>query len=479
MNYNILKGLLAAILAASMLFTAEASADNPDGLADPVSGVVAITMGQPSYWRDDLPDPGRYNNQRLGWLWIDLLYYIRPDNSLWVLSNRPIICSYMMFGMDASQEAREAHYENMFARYGLLREDILHEKILDDVAYVSSIGAAVFALQTDGTLWAWGNPASGQLGIGDVDDWVRQPKRVMDNVASVHIGRRLHVFAITTDDVLWGWGGLLPGMLGDGTDEARWSPVRIMDDVKSITLGSTQTMAITNDGSLWSWGRNEFGQLGDGTTEDRLSPVKIMENVRFAGITSPRSGAGSWSLVRPAGNYSFAITNDDTLWAWGVNDGQIGDGTMEDRLYPVQILDNVRHAESFSTFAGDVSTFAITNDSELWAWGQNEYIGYLFDDVSNGIAPIKIKNNVSSVWAYFSTIYVIDNVGGVWVSHPDISRIDDIFIVQHKPFEHNPEAAPFVYICQIWGFFLGDDGGLWWGITNDELILPAGSVRIQ
>lgn len=38
-------------------------------------------------------------------------------------------------------------------------------------------------------------------------------------------------------------------------------------------------MAVRNDGTLWAWGQNNWGQLGDGTTTNRLAPVKVDENV--------------------------------------------------------------------------------------------------------------------------------------------------------------------------------------------------------
>ena len=67
----------------------------------------------------------------------------------------------------------------------------------------------------------------------------------------------------------------------------------------SVSLGTNHSMAIMSDGSLWGWGQNEKGQLGDGTTEDRLYPVRIMDNV----------------IQVSAGNmHTAAIKNDGSLW---------------------------------------------------------------------------------------------------------------------------------------------------------------------
>ena len=61
------------------------------------------------------------------------------------------------------------------------------------------------------------------------------------------------------------------------------SPIEIMDSVASVFLGISHSMALKTDGSLWSWGRNWGGELGDGTMTDRLSPVKIMDSVGIPG----------------------------------------------------------------------------------------------------------------------------------------------------------------------------------------------------
>jgi len=35
-------------------------------------------------------------------------------------------------------------------------------------------------------------------------------------------------------------------------------------------------MAVKSDGMLWGWGYNQYGQVGDGTVVDRMAPVQIV-----------------------------------------------------------------------------------------------------------------------------------------------------------------------------------------------------------
>src|SRR5690242_2375267 len=45
--------------------------------------------------------------------------------------------------------------------------------------------------------------------------------------------------------------------------------------VLAMAFGVEHSCAIDLGGALYCWGRNQVGQLGDGTMEDRLSPVRI------------------------------------------------------------------------------------------------------------------------------------------------------------------------------------------------------------
>jgi hypothetical protein len=83
----------------------------------------------------------------------------------------------------------------------------------------------------------------------------------------------------------------------------------------------------SRDTAARAWGLNINGQLGDGTYNDRLKPVAV-KNLR--GIQTIDSGAGS--------AHSVALKNDGTVWAWGENyTGQLGDATTTDRTMPVQV----------------------------------------------------------------------------------------------------------------------------------------------
>ncbi len=129
------------------------------------------------------------------------------------------------------------------------------------------------ARKTDGSLWAWGSNAYGQLGDGTRTDRL-SPIQVLTGVTAM-AGGGYQTLALKTDGILWAWGGNDYGQLGDGTTMDRVSPVQVLTGVAAVAGGGTHTLARKTDGSLWAWGDNRYGQLGDGTTADRLTPVQV------------------------------------------------------------------------------------------------------------------------------------------------------------------------------------------------------------
>ncbi len=181
----------------------------------------------------------------------------------------------------------------------------------------------------------------------------------------------------TAQGTPWAWGDNFVGQLGDGTTIQRTTPVQVstLSSVTAVVAGTIgiHSLALKSDGTVWAWGHNG-GQLGDGTTTTRLTPVRVSVLI---GVTAIAAG----------GVHSLALSNG-RVWVWGINwAGQLGDGTTTTRVTPVQVsgLTNVT-----AIAGGGIHSLALKSDGTVWAWGANG-IGELGDGTTtNRTTPVQV-----------------------------------------------------------------------------------------
>ena len=147
---------------------------------------------------------------------------------------------------------------------------------LADAVRVDIALAHACALRRSGRLSCWGNNSTGQLGIGTTVDSPR-PVAVasLSDVVDISVGQS-HACAVVSSGAVhcWGAGG---GRLGTGTSSTALEPVRLSAPEVSmsatVAVGANHSCVVGVAGSAHCWGDNDDGQLGDGTNEDRSSPV--------------------------------------------------------------------------------------------------------------------------------------------------------------------------------------------------------------
>ena len=171
--------------------------------------------------------------------------------------------------------------------------------------------------------------------------------------------------------------------------------------IKTIASGSSHTLVIKTDGSLWAWGVNDRGQLGDGTMTNRLSPVQVGTDK-------------DWKAVDAGTGHTVAIKTDGSLWAWGENDrGQFGNGTTINSHTPVQVG---TEKDWIEVAAGWYHSLGIKSDGSLWAWGYNDY-GYLGDGTTiRRLSPVQIGTDKDwkAIMLYYTHSMAIKNDGSLW-----------------------------------------------------------------
>jgi len=161
----------------------------------------------------------------------------------------------------------------------------------------------MIASKTDGTLWSWGYGGYGEIGQNNLTNY-SSPVQIPGTswtTASVYANYAISM-AMKTDGTLWAWGGNAKGQLGQneggsipagGTYYS--SPVQVpgTDWSNKGALGYNRTFAIKTNGELWSWGYNApGGQLGHNDIINYSSPTQI---------------PGTWNSVLASHTHTYAI----------------------------------------------------------------------------------------------------------------------------------------------------------------------------
>lgn len=293
--------------------------------------------------------------------------------------------------------------------------------IMEEAVMASAGDNHSLILLGDGSLLTCGRVAEGQTGTGVPEEGVttlETPTKIMDDVAYLSTGYQSSMI-VRRDGTLWACGYNAYGQLGDGTMETAFAPVKIMDGAVRVSTGGHlygHTLVLKNDGTVWASGDNRRGQLGDGTDGDRLSPIELMQNVASV------SAGNQFSLLRKqdhtlwllgegnavpvqidsdvvsasAGDGFFAyVKSDGTLWVNGNNYyGQLGTGDTADVPAPMTVMDGAAEV-----FAGQNMLLIRKQDETLWGCGDNSY-GDLFGDeiaLEKHLTPVKLMDDVASV----------------------------------------------------------------------------------
>ncbi len=175
-----------------------------------------------------------------------------------------------------------------------------------------------------------------------------------------------HSCAILGNGTVKCWGRNSAGGIGDGTTIQRSIPAPVVNlggTAKAISAGDDHTCAILTNNTLRCWGRNGNGQLGDGTMTNRLTPVTI--------------NVGGTPTAIAAGNSSTcALLSNGTVRCWGSNsEGQLGDGTTTLRTSPVSVSNLGGTAVALAGGSNHICVRLSNNTMRCWGNNANGQLG--------------------------------------------------------------------------------------------------------
>ncbi|MCE9611554.1 MAG: cadherin-like beta sandwich domain-containing protein [Chthoniobacter sp.] len=254
------------------------------------------------------------------------------------------------------------------------------------------------ALCSDGTLAAWGDNASGQLGNNSTTNSsvpvlvIQSGALAGKKVIAVSAGDGFSL-ALCSDGMLAAWGLNSNGQLGNSSTTTSLVPVLVVRSaalsgktVIAVSSGTSHSLALCSDGKVVSWGLNSSGQLGNFSFTQSTVPVAVFQS--FGALAGK-----SVTAITGGGYHSLVQCADGTLAAWGRNDsGQLGNNTTAFSSYPAAVQNGVLAGKTVvAVSAGAAHSLALCADGTLAAWGFNADGELGNGNTTNSLVPVAVS----------------------------------------------------------------------------------------
>lgn len=265
----------------------------------------------------------------------------------------------------------------------------------------------MLALKEDGTVWAWGYNAQGQL--GDNTQITRYaPVQVLAEGADGYLKDIVYIAAgdcfsaaINKNGEVYTWGYNKNGQLGDGSTANKYTPVRVkagLTGIIKVDCALNHMVALKSDGSVYTWGYNNAGKLGDGSTVQKTIPVEMLLN----GNEYIKDAID----VSVSNNDTYVLRADGSVIAVGAGaNGALGNDNNANSSIPVEVLEYVQNDEGqdvtqkltniVSIESGANTTYAMTKDGKVYAWGLGTSGELGNNQTSNYFTAGKVLNGVA------------------------------------------------------------------------------------
>jgi alpha-tubulin suppressor-like RCC1 family protein len=159
-------------------------------------------------------------------------------------------------------------------------------RIIRDVPPAAAVATSLstaYALSPDGRVFAWGSNAHGELGHPPARDpgeqnLQAQPIPLLADIVAV-AGGAATGYALNSKGSVWAWGGGRAGTLGDGksTDHNVPHPIPVLGlpNISRISANDYTAYAIDADGGLFGWGSSFGFPAGVTPTSGATGPVRV------------------------------------------------------------------------------------------------------------------------------------------------------------------------------------------------------------
>ncbi|KAF8820556.1 regulator of chromosome condensation (RCC1) repeat-containing protein [Cardiosporidium cionae] len=273
-------------------------------------------------------------------------------------------------------------------------EPALLDKFTEPIRNVACGSYHSVAVGVHGGAFSWGRNNTGQLGLGMTNNsFIPSNISTIQNVLNVFAGDDFSAciagFTGSNQKLgnlnygeLWMWGSAESGKLGLG-EEFSSNAILLPKKVETkfpiwkCALGESHTLAITAKGEMLAWGAGYYGRLGTGSLSNVHTPLLV----KFPQKTLLRD-------VAAGSSHSLAVSIQNDIWVWGKADCICH---TQDQVIPVlfeEIKTEAMPIKAKKVVAARSHSFVLSEQNEIWAWGDNEFFQLSFGKMESTWIPV-------------------------------------------------------------------------------------------
>ncbi|XP_048472974.1 probable E3 ubiquitin-protein ligase HERC1 [Rhincodon typus] len=190
------------------------------------------------------------------------------------------------------------------------------------------------------------------------------------------------------------WGSNSSHQLVEGTQEKILQPklASSFADAQIIEAGQYCTFVIASDGSVRACGKGSYGRLGLGDSNNQSTLKKL--------TFEPHRAIKKISSSKGSDGHTLAFTSEGEVFSWGDGDyGKLGHGNSSTQKYPKLIQGPLQGKAVVCVSAGYRHSAAVTEDGELYSWGEGDFGRLGHGDSNSRNIPTLVKDisNVGEV----------------------------------------------------------------------------------
>jgi alpha-tubulin suppressor-like RCC1 family protein len=308
------------------------------------------------------------------------------------------------------------------------------------------------AIDENGQLWAWGNNAYGQLGIGALNSnlnttnsaWPQPIPTLAFATPAAPTGQKVVAcwacgtgyawsYAVTADGNLWVWGYNGSGQLGNGNNNTLFVPtlisnvagtgqafgastignivkIQVLDNASATTYACAAIL--TSTGLMFVTGNNASGWMGFATT-----PLNTWTNIAGGPGSTSSSTAKDFWLYGSGGIYGSCMVRDSVTgycWTAGYNSngqlGYAGTSTSSSNVFGISKINvagqtynlvNVKQL-AFTAFNTVCSATVVLDNGVTFSIGHNQVgqtsVGFSGTNVNANADANAVENINSYIW---------------------------------------------------------------------------------